>query len=154
MTEETALLQEAGVYQYRHPLSDAVAYQAALAGLQGQIKSMVKQEGGAVLAVTAPPEELRDRRQSPTINARTLPNGIDRSQPAADLHRACFLAGQLPPGPPLPARMPSRSAGEVARWPRTRRTTDPGMIQVRVWLVSMPGDDVSSSLPAATPRRP
>lgn len=50
VTEETALLQEAGVYQYKHPLSDAVAYQAALAGLQGKIKSMVKREGGAVLA--------------------------------------------------------------------------------------------------------
>ena len=50
VTEETALLQEAGVYQYKHPLSDAVAYQAALAGLQGKIKSMAKREGGAVLA--------------------------------------------------------------------------------------------------------
>ena len=29
-TEETALLQEAGVYTYRHPLSDAVAYQSEL----------------------------------------------------------------------------------------------------------------------------
>lgn len=52
VTEETALLQEAGVYEYRHPLSDAVAYQAAPAGLQGQIKSMTKREGGAVLAPT------------------------------------------------------------------------------------------------------
>ncbi len=52
VTEETALLQEAGVYEYRHPLSDAVAYQAALAGLQGQIKSMTKRDGGAVLAAT------------------------------------------------------------------------------------------------------
>ncbi|MEU7971257.1 DUF4041 domain-containing protein [Micromonospora sp. NPDC049089] len=52
VTEETALLQEAGVYDYRHPLSDAVAYQGALAGLQGQIKSMAKREGGAVLAAT------------------------------------------------------------------------------------------------------
>ncbi|WP_244282482.1 DUF4041 domain-containing protein [Micromonospora chersina] len=52
VTEETALLQEAGVYQYRHPLSDAVAYQAALAELQGQIKSMTQREGGAVLAAT------------------------------------------------------------------------------------------------------
>ncbi|MGC4755584.1 DUF4041 domain-containing protein [Micromonospora trifolii] len=52
VTEETALLQEAGVYDYRHPLSDAVAYQGTLAGLQGQIKSMAKREGGAVLAAT------------------------------------------------------------------------------------------------------
>jgi len=34
VTEETALLQEAGVYKYQHPLSDAVAYQAALATLK------------------------------------------------------------------------------------------------------------------------
>lgn len=52
VTEETALLQEAGVYQYRHPLSDAVAYQAELARLQAQIKAMAKADGGAVLAAS------------------------------------------------------------------------------------------------------
>lgn len=52
LTEETALLQEAGVYQYRHPLSDAVGYQTELARLQAQIKAMVKAEGGAVLAAS------------------------------------------------------------------------------------------------------
>lgn len=51
VTEETALLQEVGVYQYRHPLSDAVAYQARLADLQRQIKAMAR-DGGAVLATT------------------------------------------------------------------------------------------------------
>jgi hypothetical protein len=50
VTEETALLQEAGVYEYRHPLSDAVAYQTALAELQGRIKSMARADGGAVHA--------------------------------------------------------------------------------------------------------
>lgn len=50
VTEETALLQEAGVYEYQHPLSDAMAYQAALAGLRDQIKTMAKPDGGAVLA--------------------------------------------------------------------------------------------------------
>ncbi|WP_245674229.1 DUF4041 domain-containing protein [Actinoplanes rectilineatus] len=48
VTEETALLQEAGVYEYRHPLSDAVAYQAALARVQDRIKTMAKADGGAV----------------------------------------------------------------------------------------------------------
>ncbi|MET8153679.1 DUF4041 domain-containing protein [Actinoplanes sp. NPDC049668] len=52
VTEETALLQEAGVYQYRHPLSDAVAYQAELARLQAQIKAMAKSDGEAVLAAS------------------------------------------------------------------------------------------------------
>ena len=30
VTEETAILQEVGVYQYRHPLTDAAAYQQEL----------------------------------------------------------------------------------------------------------------------------
>lgn len=32
-TRETAILQEAGIYQYRHPLQDAIAYKAKLTGL-------------------------------------------------------------------------------------------------------------------------
>lgn len=50
MTEELALLQEAGIYQYQHPLADAVAYQKALDDLNEQIKAMVKADGNAVLA--------------------------------------------------------------------------------------------------------
>ncbi|MEU4558762.1 hypothetical protein AB0F72_10240 [Actinoplanes sp. NPDC023936] len=46
VTEETALLQEAGIYQHRHPLPDAVAYQTALARVQSQVKT----EDGAVQA--------------------------------------------------------------------------------------------------------
>lgn len=49
-TEELALLQAAGVYKYRHPLSDAVAYQAELAKLQEEIRVMTLKDGGAVLA--------------------------------------------------------------------------------------------------------
>ena len=41
-TRETAILQEAGIYQYRHPLQDAIAYKARLAGLQARIKDAVK----------------------------------------------------------------------------------------------------------------
>jgi hypothetical protein len=52
VTEERALLQEAGVYEYQHPLGDAVAYQGVLAGLQEQIKAMAKPDGGAVLAAS------------------------------------------------------------------------------------------------------
>lgn len=51
-TEELALLQEAGIYHYRHPLTDAVAYQKELARIEDQIKEMVKKDGGAVLATT------------------------------------------------------------------------------------------------------
>lgn len=52
VTEEVALLQEVGIYRYRHPLTDAVAYQAELARLQDQIKTMAKRDGGAILAAT------------------------------------------------------------------------------------------------------
>jgi len=51
-TEEVAILQEIGVYEYRHPLSDAVAYQTKLKRLQDRIKTMARKDGGAVLAAT------------------------------------------------------------------------------------------------------
>lgn len=51
-TEELALLQEAGIYHYRHPLTDSVLYQQELAQIEGQIKAMVKKDGGAVSATT------------------------------------------------------------------------------------------------------
>lgn len=41
-TRETALLQEVGLYDYRHPLEDSVAYKAALADLKVSIKAAVK----------------------------------------------------------------------------------------------------------------
>lgn len=50
-TEETVLLQRAGVYRYRHPLSDAVGYRAQLARIQDAIGQLVN-EGGAVEAAT------------------------------------------------------------------------------------------------------
>jgi hypothetical protein len=50
-TEETALLQEVGVYEYRHPLSDAVAYKERLAQVKAQIKEMAK-AGRAVVGAT------------------------------------------------------------------------------------------------------
>ena len=39
VTHETALLQEAGVYEYRHPLTDVVAYEQVLADLKNHIKA-------------------------------------------------------------------------------------------------------------------
>ncbi|TDE60449.1 DUF4041 domain-containing protein [Nonomuraea mesophila] len=50
-TEETALLQEVGVYEYRHPLSDVVAYEERLAQVRARIKEMAK-EGRAVVGAT------------------------------------------------------------------------------------------------------
>lgn len=53
VTEDLALLQEAGVYEYRHPLTDAVAYERELASLMESVKEMTKKDGGAVLATTS-----------------------------------------------------------------------------------------------------
>jgi hypothetical protein len=50
-TQDLALLQEAGIYEYRHPLADAVAYKARLAELTDQIKACVR-NGSAVEATT------------------------------------------------------------------------------------------------------
>lgn len=51
-TEDLALLQEAGIYHYRHPLTDAVAYEKELETIDSQIKAMTRKDGGAVLAAT------------------------------------------------------------------------------------------------------
>src|SRR5262245_11702371 len=45
MTEDLALLQEVGIYRYRHPLTDAVAYEKVLGQLHNQIELMAKKEG-------------------------------------------------------------------------------------------------------------
>lgn len=41
-TEDAVLLQEAGVYSYRHPLDNAVAYKAALTDVQSRMKAAVR----------------------------------------------------------------------------------------------------------------
>ncbi|WP_326551875.1 DUF4041 domain-containing protein [Micromonospora sp. NBC_01813] len=41
-TSEEAELQEVGIYQYRHPLANALAYKAQLADLSDRIKSMAR----------------------------------------------------------------------------------------------------------------
>jgi uncharacterized small protein (DUF1192 family) len=50
VTDDLALLQEIGIYHYRHPLTDVVSYEAALAEVQSKIKGMALKDGGAVLA--------------------------------------------------------------------------------------------------------
>ncbi|MGY1409367.1 DUF4041 domain-containing protein [Luteimonas sp. A611] len=49
-TRERALLQESGIYEYTHPLDDAVAYKERLDGLRLRIKEMNKADGRAVSA--------------------------------------------------------------------------------------------------------
>lgn len=51
-TSDEAVLQEVGVYEYRHPLTDSVAYQAELASLKDSIKTMNRKDGGAVSGTT------------------------------------------------------------------------------------------------------
>nr|WP_218974286.1 DUF4041 domain-containing protein [Streptomyces sp. NP160] len=51
-TEDLAILQEAGIYSYRHRLGDSVAHQAELKRIQDQAKAMTRRDGGAVSATT------------------------------------------------------------------------------------------------------
>ena len=53
LTEDAAILQEIGLYDYTHPLSDSTKYKEALAVLQGQIKAMARVDGGAIEATTS-----------------------------------------------------------------------------------------------------
>ncbi|WP_280346068.1 DUF4041 domain-containing protein [Nocardia abscessus] len=50
-TREQHILQEIGIYEYRHPLSDSVAYRDALRHLQGEIKALARRDGGAIEAL-------------------------------------------------------------------------------------------------------
>jgi len=50
-TSAEAELQEVGIYEYQHPLADAVVYKAQLADLADRIKVMAR-SGAAVLAAT------------------------------------------------------------------------------------------------------
>ncbi|MFC9434455.1 DUF4041 domain-containing protein [Nocardia sp. NPDC057030] len=47
-TREEQVLQEIGIYEYRHPLSDSFAYREQLKHLQGEIKDMARRDGGAI----------------------------------------------------------------------------------------------------------
>ncbi|NJB78351.1 DUF4041 domain-containing protein [Xanthomonas arboricola] len=49
-TRERALLQESGIYEYAHPLQDAVAYKDRLDHIRGLIKELNKADGRAVVA--------------------------------------------------------------------------------------------------------
>jgi hypothetical protein len=80
-TEETAMLQEVGIYAYRHPLDDAVAYKGRLDELKDQIKVQAR-SGDAVHSITdwqvngsaaegrSAGECARVRRRTPLSTAR------------------------------------------------------------------------------------
>jgi len=50
VTQEEAILQEVGIYKYRHPLTDALAYQAELTRVHDSVKAMATRDGGAIQA--------------------------------------------------------------------------------------------------------
>lgn len=52
-TQDEEILQEAGLYAYRHPLQDSIAYKQELERLRDQIRAMVRKDGGAIEAATA-----------------------------------------------------------------------------------------------------
>ncbi|MDM0106521.1 DUF4041 domain-containing protein [Variovorax sp. J22R24] len=52
VTEDVVMLQEVGIYEYRHPLTDAVSFRLALDVVQATIKEMAKKDGGAIQATT------------------------------------------------------------------------------------------------------
>lgn len=52
LTQEAEILQEVGIYDYRHPLADSIAYKAELSRLQDRIKTLAKQEDGAIRGAT------------------------------------------------------------------------------------------------------
>lgn len=51
-TEETVLMQEAGVYEYRHPVDDSLELRGQLDIVKARIKDMVKKDGGAITAAS------------------------------------------------------------------------------------------------------
>src|SRR6185437_15047086 len=51
-TDEISALQEVGIYEYRHPLQDAVAYKSRLADVKDNLKAMVAAKT-AVIAATS-----------------------------------------------------------------------------------------------------
>lgn len=52
-TEEAVILQEVGIYDFRHILEDSVAYKGAIASLRSQFKTLARQPQGAVRGSTA-----------------------------------------------------------------------------------------------------
>lgn len=51
-TREDQILQEIGIYEYHHPLSDSVVYRDELQVLQSEIKAWAQRDGGAIEAST------------------------------------------------------------------------------------------------------
>src|SRR5664280_3084707 len=116
VTEETALLQEVGIYRYRHPLTDAVAYQGRLAQVQDRIRTMARRDGGAVLAATGW-----------TVNG----SRVQGQAMVRDLSLICWIRGhdQVIARPGRGGHMPPRSS--VARATSASGERNPKAMRVR-----------------------
>ncbi|WP_329315817.1 hypothetical protein [Streptomyces sp. NBC_01262] len=79
-TDETAMLQQVGIYAYRHQLQDAVAYRSRLETLQTEIKNLARADR-AVLASTKPNCTRSSR------HARSTVSTVARSSSTSALQR-------------------------------------------------------------------
>jgi hypothetical protein len=52
VTQDEEILQEVGIYTYRHPLNDSVTYREQLKLLQDRMKAMARKDGAAIHATT------------------------------------------------------------------------------------------------------
>lgn len=52
VTQQEQVLQEIGIYEFRHPLADSTTHRGSIKYLQNQIKEMARPDGGAIEAST------------------------------------------------------------------------------------------------------
>jgi hypothetical protein len=143
-TRETVILQEVGIYEYRHPLKDAVAYKVRLAGLQAQIKDAVKAgtavQGAANWTVNGSAREgARMVREFSKLMLRAYNNEADNAvrsmkpytleSSVARLQKARETISRL--GGTMHIRHPTDTTGCALRSSGSLRTTWPSWLRKR-----------------------
>jgi hypothetical protein len=83
--QEEAMLQEAGVYAYLHPLDDAIAYKGRLVALQDLIKSMVRNEQAVLAATNWTVNGSRKRLSGEAAGPSCDPRRRSRASPACSM---------------------------------------------------------------------
>ncbi len=99
-TNEIAQLQEAGVYDYAHPLSDAVAYKDLLARVKADTKALVS-AGRAVAATTnwQVNGSAAQGRKMVSDFSKALAAGVQRRSGQLRAHSQATLATSVPGSP-------------------------------------------------------
>lgn len=110
-TSDEAILQEVGIYNYRHPLDSAVAYKGALDRVQSQLKSMAKTDRAVVN-----PSSTQWQVQGSATQGRAMIRDISKLMLRAYNNEADDLVRTMKPAnrtrPRLGwIRLPRRSAG-------------------------------------------